>query len=354
MIVYTYDGKGWVERPVHRWDGAGWATTLAKTVRAVPYSFPAAAPWNVPKMPLPTPDGSGQTVHPDVLDFRALGPGTWNGWRYWMGVTPFPAGDPAQENPCILVSDNGYHWEVPLGLTNPIAPQPAAPFTANSDTDLLWDPATNELVLTWRAYSGDSERIELSRSKDGSTWAPPAVIMSSDGSAAGNGGGNQQITSQAIVRVTSTDWRMFTINADQDNVAAKPDRMWTATKPEGPWGNPQPIVYGGTGHNSYHADVVLGPDGRFWMTGQHFGAIFASVSVDGVNWVSGKKFLLGRAGEWDATQYRASIVAPSTTGDVDVWYSAFSDDGVVVGYSSQKWWSGYTRVPASLWSGIVT
>ena len=36
---------------------------------------------------LPTPDGSGQMVHPDVIDFGSNN--AWNGWRYWMAITPY-------------------------------------------------------------------------------------------------------------------------------------------------------------------------------------------------------------------------------------------------------------------------
>ena len=37
----------------------------------------------------PTYDGSGQVVHPDVVHV----PGGWNGYEYWMGMTPYPNGN---------------------------------------------------------------------------------------------------------------------------------------------------------------------------------------------------------------------------------------------------------------------
>lgn len=304
-------------------------------------------------MPVPTPDGYGQTVHPDVIDF---GPAGWNGHRYWMGITPFRGGDPRTENPCVLVSADGYNWEVPAGLTNPLEVGPGPTYHANSDTDLTYDPVGNRLILLWRLYHTGlrTEQIRMAHSTDGVTWSTPAVVMESNGSAdLGNNGGVQQITSPAMVRMSATDWRMFTINGDTANDSTKPDRMWTASDPYGPWGNPQPMTYAGTGFNPYHADVITGPDGRFWLVGSHNNAMFAAVSTDGLNWVSGSKFLMGRSAEWDKNQYRACL-SPNPDGvNMDLWYSAFTDTGTdPTAYSSQVWQSAYTRVPRTIWTSL--
>src|ERR1051325_5386212 len=34
----------------------------------------------------PTYENSGESVHPDVVEF----PYWWNGWRYWLTMTPYP------------------------------------------------------------------------------------------------------------------------------------------------------------------------------------------------------------------------------------------------------------------------
>ena len=39
----------------------------------------------------PTYDGSGETVHPAVIDAIAATGSIWNGHRYWMAVTPYPS-----------------------------------------------------------------------------------------------------------------------------------------------------------------------------------------------------------------------------------------------------------------------
>ena len=65
------------------------------------------------KLNIPTYDGSGQAVHPDVY-YNANG---WNGYRYWMAMTPYPNGNAAYENPSIVVSNDNLNWIVPPGLS---------------------------------------------------------------------------------------------------------------------------------------------------------------------------------------------------------------------------------------------
>lgn len=357
----VHNGQQWTAATRRKWNGAAWVTAgnaapATPAGNGLPYPFPTAAPWNVPQpMIVPTPDGYGQTVHPDVIDFGASG---WRGHRYWMGITPFRGGDPRTENPCILVSEDGYNWAPPAGLTNPLESGPGPTYHANSDTDLTYDPVGDRLILLWRLYHTGlrTEQIRMAHSTDGVVWSTPVVAMASNGSAdLGNNGGVQQITSPSMVRVSATDWRMFTINADINNDPTKSDRMFTANNPYGPWGNPQPMIYGGTGltNNAYHADVILGPDGRFWMVGQHNNSMFPAVSADGINWTSGAKFLIGRAGQWDQNQYRACIT-PSPDGlNMDMWYSAFNTYGTdPTAYSNQVWQTGYTRVPRSIWTSL--
>ena len=39
----------------------------------------------------------------------------WNGFRYWMAMTPFHGGNEDLENPCILASHDGFAWQEPTG-----------------------------------------------------------------------------------------------------------------------------------------------------------------------------------------------------------------------------------------------
>ena len=90
------------------------------------------------RLDVPTYDGSGQVVHPDVL----LEPG-----RLVMAITPYPYSDGRFENPSLVVSADGMAFQA-FG-TNPIVPPP--PFDHNDDPDIRRDPRTGELeLLSWR------------------------------------------------------------------------------------------------------------------------------------------------------------------------------------------------------------
>ena len=69
---------------------------------------------------IPTYEGSGQVVHPQVLFFEEK----FMGYHYIMVVTPYPFSDNSYENPSILGSQNGFDWEVPHGVINPVVGVP--------------------------------------------------------------------------------------------------------------------------------------------------------------------------------------------------------------------------------------
>ncbi len=68
---------------------------------------------------IPTYDSNPNVGHPDVLYVA----GGWNGYPYWMAMTPYPSTD--RENPSIVASADGNTWVVPAGLTNRVVPLPA-------------------------------------------------------------------------------------------------------------------------------------------------------------------------------------------------------------------------------------
>jgi hypothetical protein len=121
---------------------------------------------------VPTYDGSGQAVHPDVLWF----PRGWRGWEYWMAFTPYPRGKQQYENPSIVVSHDGEHWQAPRGLTNPIV-RPGSGGAYNSDPDLSYDAANDRLVMLSRQVSGNFNVISSLTSTDGTAWSAPRVVF---------------------------------------------------------------------------------------------------------------------------------------------------------------------------------
>jgi hypothetical protein len=121
---------------------------------------------------VPTYDGSGQAVHPDVLWF----PQGWRGWEYWMAFTPYPRGKQQYENPSIVVSHDGKSWVVPQGLINPIV-RPGLGGAYNSDPDLSYDVANDRLVMLSRQVSGNFNVISSLTSANGTAWSAPKVVF---------------------------------------------------------------------------------------------------------------------------------------------------------------------------------
>src|SRR4051812_24550095 len=64
---------------------------------------------------IPTYDGSGQGVHPDIL---YLDP-PLNGKRFMMAFTPYPYYNARLENPSVLLSNNGVDFAEPVPGENP-------------------------------------------------------------------------------------------------------------------------------------------------------------------------------------------------------------------------------------------
>ena len=98
------------------------------------------------EIPLTTYEGSGQTIHPSVVDIGA----ELNGYRYWMANTPYPNYNSTKENPSVWGSNDGETFTVPDGITNPITPVPDA--GTNADTDIYWDTASSRLYVIYNDY----------------------------------------------------------------------------------------------------------------------------------------------------------------------------------------------------------
>lgn len=295
-----------------------------------PYELPASAPWNAPTY-LPsfsTPHGTGIAVHPDVIDF---GPGnTWNGYRYWMAMTPLytenGATDP--ENPCILAAHDPYHWRVPAGLTNPIAPTP--PNGYNSDTALAFDAGV--LYCYWRERpSNGDEIIWVSSSTNGATWSPRNMVAHWTGS------GNQH-TSPTIIR-HGTGWRVYLClqalrKIEYVDIAALDD-TWgpTTVLPDLPGDGPAHIAITKAGSTWYMA-------GHTPATGA---AIKAWTSTDLTTWTPAKTILT--PGGWDSPRLYRCALAPHEDGErMRVWYSG---GGYAAGGAGKGDRIAYTEIPLS-------
>lgn len=318
-----------------------------------PYAMPTAAPYNAPTYAItPTPDGTGSVVHPDVIDFAQIGAGDpWRGFRYWMGVTPYYLANADKEDPCVLASHDGFTWQVPPGGTNPIDQNTVG---SNSDTDIVYDPDADRLILTWREYKAVApydEWIYGSASTDGVTWSAPVLLWHVDAGGIPEAVSAQQSVSQALVRVGPGDWRAWScarINAP--NSPALPGvypGLRTATDPLGTWSGPTPLVFSGaTGWTLWHFDVIR-HDGEFRMLMDCMWQHRPAVSTDGIHWSVGAAYMSNDPASWDTTTlYRATMQPHEDGTHYRCWYSSDST-------TPSSWRVGYTQIPQSLWSALT-
>lgn len=106
-----------------------------------------------PRLKVPTYDGSGQLVHPDVLVEA-----TPDGTRAAMAITPYPYSNNRFENPSLLV--------------------PAPPIDHNDDPDLRRDPASGEYELFYlETLRPDRQTLVALRSRDLIGWTRRDAIV---------------------------------------------------------------------------------------------------------------------------------------------------------------------------------
>lgn len=340
---------------IRRRAGAGWEPVLDVVPVGVdepdpdpdpiPYEIPTSAPYNVTGYAVtPTPDGTGMAIHPGVVDF---GGSPWNGHRYWMAMTPYPYTNDQEENPCILVSDDGYTWEVPAGLTNPIYPAPGGG-RFNSDTDLEYDVENDRLVMIYRELLIDGTyQTLIATSDDGVTWPETATALNwtRPGPSA-----NQQVASPAIIRRASGDWWLFGVNTVDNTI-----QYWRASDPTGAWTGPTSlgvptlwdswslpwhldVAWDGT---AFRALLDIGPRYKGRPDGLRAGTIAADGSA--MIWAA-SNILDPTMVEWDNLQmYRASMVPHENGAHWRVWYS---------GEGRYSWRTAYTEIPRDEWPDI--
>lgn len=310
-----------------------------------PYAFPTTAPYNVGTPAItPTYDGSGQTVHPSVIDFENHGMTDWQGYRYWMAVTPYPLGQAGYENPSILASHDGYTWHVPGGMSNPIETGTGAS-DYNSDTELAWDAANARAVVFWRRVTGTSERLRAAWSTDGTNWTPVGDVFTVDA------GTTTALLSPSVVQVGPSDWRMVAIGAAPDLSTLR-----TASSPLGPWSAPQTVTFTGAPvavTNPWHFGMVAVGGVLHGLLDLRDGyGIVCCTSTNGVAWavanpgISSEPIRNRGGGTWDSLPYRAALQPHENGTHMRVWYSATASGG--------KWNTGYTQIPLTAWPAPPT
>jgi hypothetical protein len=301
------------------WPGEAWSFTVG-------IDEPALT--NAPTYQVtPTYDGSGQGMHPDVVYF----PDGWNGYRYWMAMTPFTCGDFRKENPSILASNDGSSWEVPPGLTNPIISTPSGD-GYNADPDIVYNDDTNELwVYFFRCfYNTNLVKLTLMRSSDGIHWSAPEYLITWDPYPYDEG-------SFAVIKQGS-DWHYWAWSSIAPHKVryrhSEDGKNWS--EGQNVTFSPEPLMF------PWHLNVIYVPTKlEYWMlfcdsSGAGGRLVFAK-STDRLNWTpSSAEVLSPSAYGWDNyTLYRATLLYDSTSQLLKVWYSARN--------TLNQWHTGYVE-----------
>ncbi|HAR85223.1 MAG TPA: hypothetical protein DCR69_05790 [Clostridium sp.] len=138
------------------------------------------------KSPLVTPtyDGSNQAVHPDVL-YTQNG---WNGYKYLMGLTPYPNGNDDYENPQILVSNDGSNFNYLKDSKNPLdIPKDVANGGHYSDINICLVDDILEVYFRYNPPCSNNKNTDnctnmvyVMKSKDGIRWSDKELVLAPD------------------------------------------------------------------------------------------------------------------------------------------------------------------------------
>ena len=289
------------------------------------------------KAPLKTPtfDGSGQAIHPDIVYF-AKG---WNGYKYWMAMTPYPGSNDQLENPQLLASNDGLSWVAPVGLKAPLAPAP--PCDHNNDTEMIYNPVADELWVyyqdTRRAARCGAHKskpyynhnyVQLIRvGRSGGKWTvtKPSPAVDQDLSK------ETLLLSPSVVRRSATVWYLWM--SDVNNKA------YRFTSTDGiKWTNKKQVTIT---DKTWHLNVEWVPSkSEYWMLSDYptsKGNMRWATSKDGLTWTTFPGLVLERRpAAWDANLYRGCFIYDPAKDLLRVWYSAYKTGPTV-------WRTGHTQ-----------
>ena len=263
-----------------------------------------------------TPDGSGQAVHPDVVDAGR----DFAGHRFWMAMTPYPFGDDQQENPCIRVSDDGLSWLPLPGAPDPLVPPPVQPDRHWSDTDLVLHDGLLHVFFRGCERGGGRADYLVVTSPDGVTWSEPRIVWTGDDG-----------VSPAFVRA-GAEWLMWHVVAPAGGATGSRIVCQRSADLTG-WSAPEVCDLDLPGHVAWHIDVIAA-DAGFEALVSAFPAranmsrcrLFHATSPDGRTFglSSRQPVLRPQAGRWCSRMIYRSTFTRDGDGSYRVWYSGAS------------------------------
>jgi hypothetical protein len=263
---------------------------------------------------LATPDGSGQTVHPDHV--APVAP--WTGATEYLAATPYTFGDAGVENPSLYARVGDRAWRAPAGLVNPVVLPSAGHL---SDPDVVFDPDRGELRLYYRAVDRTNE-VRVVTSADGVHWSTPVLVAEAP---------NHDIVSPAVVRRGANEWLMWSVKSNVGCTAASTTVELRRSSDGIAFGAPEPVALVQPGWFVWHLDVQWIPSrAEYWALyavktagNCTTPAIYLATSPDGVAWTTHPSPVLAR-GEVDELRdvvYRSTFALDAAADRIRFWYS---------------------------------
>jgi len=162
----------------------------------------------------PTYDLANMVVHSTIIDFKVEhAKDTWGGYRYWLGITPFPAdsngfGLEKFENPSPLGSNDGINWELPSNLPNPLDNANTDVTNAyNSDIDIIYNANDDCIYAYYREYKKlVHTKIFLIKVNEDHTISAPIECITN------LWGEGYDLLSPCVWKESAGNWHMWGVN----------------------------------------------------------------------------------------------------------------------------------------------
>jgi hypothetical protein len=268
---------------------------------------------------IPTCEGTGQVIHPDVVYFKD----DWNGFKYWMAMTPYPYENDQYENPSVVVSNDGLLWSEPNGIQNPITPTPLVGH--NCDCDMIYNPNCDQL---WLYYIETDDltyaNVYLKTSQNGVDWGKKQLIISSKP--------RYSIIGQTVVyNCIENRFLMWYVNAGHQGGFGNRDRVieYRDSIDGITWSNATTLLIN-SNYIPWHLDVIFLPwRNEYWMlyvgTNKSLSsALLFAVSNNRTDWTISSRPILGAPpNSWDShITYRSTCIYDLERDLFRLWYSA--------------------------------
>ncbi len=256
-------------------------------------------------LPNPYPALANAPVHPGTLFFE----NGWNGARYWMAYTPYPALNSDYENPTVASSNDGIVWNAKG--RQPLVDKPTNGYNADTHLFMSSDNLTMYLAFRERDTVASKNRLKVMHTTDGINWTAPVTIRE------GNIG-SQDYASPSIWW-NGTGWTLISHNLDAAFPYVTQRSVSSSADVYGAWGAATTVTvptFGATNGwwHSYHQRlssgqvVALFQDNR--ASGQPGFVYWAESSDDGVTYAITGNVMSGAGpqGGVGVRGYRSSFV----------------------------------------------